>query len=331
MPSACAASAGSLRLLRAGARLGHGLERPALVRRVALHRLDEVRDEVPAPLELHLDLRPGVVDAVPQPDEPVVERDEQERRRRRARRRCTMTQITARRTLADGAGDEDHVLLAVVRPSVEPAVHGLDGEAGLVEEPKPLGRREPVQAERSSRRRPSGPRARASARPRPSRRARRCPGSRSSQSPFVSSMSSRLGAKTSKTKRPSGSRRPRAARSARSFSSSVSMCRSERNGQMTSGTRSVTGGSRRSPRRRSTQLGHAGALGRGARDGEHPGRGVDADHVDPGPRDRDRDPAGSDGELDDRAARRERLRRRRSRRPPSPSGSTGRRTDAISS
>ena len=43
------------------------------MRGVALDRLDEVRDQVPAPLQLHLDLRPRVVDAVPQPDEAVVE------------------------------------------------------------------------------------------------------------------------------------------------------------------------------------------------------------------------------------------------------------------
>ncbi len=69
---------GPLRPLGVRARLGHGLERAALVLRVAAHRLDEVRDQVPAPLELHLDLRPRVVDAVPQPDEPVVEHDQPE-------------------------------------------------------------------------------------------------------------------------------------------------------------------------------------------------------------------------------------------------------------
>ena len=69
-------------LLRASACLRDGLERLALVRGVALDRLDQVRDQVPAPLQLHLDLRPRVVDAVPQPDEAVVEdadRDREER------------------------------------------------------------------------------------------------------------------------------------------------------------------------------------------------------------------------------------------------------------
>ena len=41
-----------------GTRLRHGLEGAALVRCVALDRLDEVRDQVAAPLELHLDLGP---------------------------------------------------------------------------------------------------------------------------------------------------------------------------------------------------------------------------------------------------------------------------------
>src|SRR5512145_1998644 len=69
---------GRLGLLRAGARLRHVLEGLALVRCVALDRLDEVWDEVPAPLKLHLDLRPRVVDPVALLDEAVVEGDEQQ-------------------------------------------------------------------------------------------------------------------------------------------------------------------------------------------------------------------------------------------------------------
>ena len=49
-----------------------------LVRGVALHGLDEVRDQVVAAAELHVDLRPRVLGAVAQPDEPVVEDDERE-------------------------------------------------------------------------------------------------------------------------------------------------------------------------------------------------------------------------------------------------------------
>ena len=98
-----------------------------------------------------------------------------------------------------------------------------------------------------------------------------------------------LAARARRRRRRSGrpARAGRAPRGARGAARPrVSMCRSERNGQMTSGTRSVTGGSRRSPRRRSTSSDDAGALGRGARDLEHARRGVDADHVDAGPRDR---------------------------------------------
>ena len=79
-------AAEALRACAAARACGDRLERPALVRRVALDRLDEVRDQVAAPLELHLDLRPGVVDAVAQPDEPVVERDQEDREERRAAR-----------------------------------------------------------------------------------------------------------------------------------------------------------------------------------------------------------------------------------------------------
>ena len=64
------------RALGVRARLGDGLERAALVLGVAAHGLDEVRDQIPPPLQLHLDLRPRVVDAVPQLDEAVVEEDE---------------------------------------------------------------------------------------------------------------------------------------------------------------------------------------------------------------------------------------------------------------
>ena len=65
-----------MRPLGVRARLGDRLEGAALVLGVALDGLDEVLDEVPAPLELHLDLGPRVVDAVPERDEPVVERDQ---------------------------------------------------------------------------------------------------------------------------------------------------------------------------------------------------------------------------------------------------------------
>src|SRR5438552_12873019 len=62
---------------RGAARTGHGLERGPLVGGVALHRLDEVRHEVGAPLELDVDVRPRLVGPHAQPDEPVVAGDDQ--------------------------------------------------------------------------------------------------------------------------------------------------------------------------------------------------------------------------------------------------------------
>ena len=64
--------------LHLGAGLGQlGLLRPAferarLVRGIALDRLDEVRDEVETALQLHVDLRPGVIHHVAELDEVVV-------------------------------------------------------------------------------------------------------------------------------------------------------------------------------------------------------------------------------------------------------------------
>src|SRR3954451_22098902 len=55
------------------------------------------------------------------------------------------------------------------------------------------------------------------------------------------------------------------------------------------------------------QLGDGRLLGCALARGEHLARGVDSDHGNPGPRDRDRDPAGGDPELDDRSVRRSRL------------------------
>ena len=145
-----------LRVLGARARLGDGLERAALVCRVALHALDEVRDEVPAPLELHLDLRPRVVDAVALLDEPVVQRDEQER--------DDDDQRDDDENPDHGSGDSSDVARVtkimssspVVRAAVEPAVDGLDGEPGLVEQAQPLGQRRASGGRTTSRRRRSG-------------------------------------------------------------------------------------------------------------------------------------------------------------------------------
>ena len=127
-----------------------------------------------------------------------------------------------------------------------------------------------------------------------------------SQRPPVSSMSSRLGAKTSKTKRPPGSSSAPAARSARSFGFGFHGAMSGETGRWRGARarrRAARGGrrvgDRRAPRRRPTPRRRARL--------EHLRRRVDADHPDPGFGDRDRDPSRSDRELDDRAARRDRV------------------------
>ena len=62
----------ALRRQRLGAGLGDVLEDRLLVRRVALDRLDEVRDQVGTTLELHRDVAPRLVDAHVQRDQRVV-------------------------------------------------------------------------------------------------------------------------------------------------------------------------------------------------------------------------------------------------------------------
>ena len=57
-------------------RLDHRLQRPPFVRRIAADRLDEVRDQVVAPLELHIDLGPCRLDPVAETDEPVIRQRE---------------------------------------------------------------------------------------------------------------------------------------------------------------------------------------------------------------------------------------------------------------
>src|SRR6266516_2414757 len=54
-------------------------ERRLLELHVALHGVDQVGDQVMPPLELNADLVPGLVDHVPQADEPVVHEDQEER------------------------------------------------------------------------------------------------------------------------------------------------------------------------------------------------------------------------------------------------------------
>jgi hypothetical protein len=63
------------RLRHRRTRLADVVEDLALVRRVALDRLDQVGDEVAAPLQLDVDLAPGVLVAVLERDDAVVDVD----------------------------------------------------------------------------------------------------------------------------------------------------------------------------------------------------------------------------------------------------------------
>ena len=53
--------------------LDHGFKRFALVLQVALGDLDQIRDEVVAALQLHIDLGEGILEAITEGDEAVVE------------------------------------------------------------------------------------------------------------------------------------------------------------------------------------------------------------------------------------------------------------------
>ena len=70
----------SLRRHRRVAGLDHVVERAALVAGVALHGLDQVRDQIVALLELHVDVGKGLADALAERDQPVIggEREENE-------------------------------------------------------------------------------------------------------------------------------------------------------------------------------------------------------------------------------------------------------------
>ena len=60
-----------LRAHRLSPSLGHVFEDLAFVRGVALHRFDEIRDQVVAATQLDVDLGPAIVDARPERDQPV--------------------------------------------------------------------------------------------------------------------------------------------------------------------------------------------------------------------------------------------------------------------
>jgi hypothetical protein len=58
------------------ARLDHRFQRAALVAGIALHRLDQVGNEVVALFRLHVDVGEGLVDPLPHGNEPVIDHDD---------------------------------------------------------------------------------------------------------------------------------------------------------------------------------------------------------------------------------------------------------------
>ena len=223
--------------------------------------------------------------------------------------------------------DPDRVLAAAPGRAVEPAVERLDDEA-LVRQQLDATRATESQASDISDSPPSPRTRRISVRAASSQSARsKIPGSRSSQRPCVSAMSSAPGVKTSNTKRPSRARAARrTARSAARRSSSVSMCSSERNGQMTSGNGPLD---RRVAHVAEAQVDERSDARRArparARRRASPPRSRRRSPAMPADGDRHRDPAGADAELDDRPAGAPAPPRRRSRRPRRRSATTGRR------
>ena len=128
------------------------------------------------------------------------------------------------------------------------------------------------------------------------------PGSRSSQRPFVSSMSSRDGREDVEDEAAAGREQTREPRAApRRRSSSVCRCSSDRNG--------IDHERHALVHRRLAQVAEAqvelatpASFACSAQTSSIPRRRVDADDADAVARDRDRDPPGADAELDDRPA-----------------------------
>ena len=228
-------------------------------------------------------------------------------RRGRRRRRDRPAESEAGRDQPQPPSDEDEVLLAGVGPAVEPAVERLDLEAGALEEPAPLERREPREAASSTPRRRAARRASACARPRPSRPARRsrararasgrasrrCP-------PWPGRRRRRRGGRP-------GTSSSRAAASARSRSALGRHVQQRAERDQDERDALVDRRLAQVAEAEVDELGDAVAPRRAPGDLEHRGRAVDADDADAGLRDRDGDPAGAARELDDGAAGGDRL------------------------
>ena len=66
---------GGTGLHRSGARSGHFLKHAGLMRGIALDRIDEIRNQIVAALELHIDIAPGLAHAIAQGHKAVKQRD----------------------------------------------------------------------------------------------------------------------------------------------------------------------------------------------------------------------------------------------------------------
>src|SRR5712691_991100 len=215
---------------------------------------------------------------------------------------ATITSQSTGATLLDGADrDPDGVFAAAVGPPVEPAVARLDDEARLAEQGAPLGRREPGEHHRRLARVAADgerqrPRLRVPVGPLVD------PGLPLEPAPVRLGDVVGAGREDVEDEPPTGHEHLADGR--------------ERPPPVGIGAQVEVGAERAGDERDALldgrlaqvaeteveQLRDAGALGPLAADVEHPGRGVDADHAHPGSGGRDRDPARSDPELDDRAS-----------------------------
>src|SRR5918996_126266 len=220
-------------------------------------------------------------------------------------RSCSSTRGPKPRPDSVSPADEDHVLVLCVWPLVEPAVERLDLEPCPVEEAKPLGRREPVEPERGLvLARADGERERARARV--PDRALEDPGL--ALEPAIVRLLDVLPARREDVEDVGAAPNEECARRSQSdellrlrlhVKQRAKRADDERNALAYTGLAEIADAEIEAVR-------DTGRVGGRTGDAEHLRRGVDPDHVHARLRDRNRDPAGPDRKLDDRATRRQR-------------------------
>src|SRR5215210_118925 len=289
----------ALRFLRMRPGARHLLEGAALVRRVALHGLDEVRDQVVAAPELYVDLRPRVAHAVPEPHESVVERD-QEQRADHCDRDGDENPGHRATLLGRAAGDPDRVFATGVWPAVEPAVVRLDVEPGRLDQRSPLLRRQPPELQRRlAALAANGQRQRA--RPRVPLGA--FEDARLALEPAAGRFGDIVVARCEHVEREAARREEEVARRAESTEPCVVVAEVQVRAKWTRDERHALAYGRVREVAEAEVDRSRDACGRGSLGThlEHPRRRVDADHADARRRGRNGDPAGADPELDDGA------------------------------